>query len=75
MKPSSIKHRKATSLVKQLVRVRGGARHHEAHFDAILPSAMKELVAMGLFESWEGTYRITTKGKQVLREMELEKQL
>ena len=60
-----------SSTVKQLVRVQGTVGHLP-RFDKILPGTMDKLVAKGLFEPWEGTYRITALGKKVLKQLELE---
>lgn len=47
-----------------------GTKGHDANFKQILPTKMAELVAQGLFEPWEGTYRITKRGKAVLAKLE-----
>jgi DNA-binding PadR family transcriptional regulator len=53
---------------KQTVRTTG-TRGHDADFSRILPSTMKKLVEDGLFEPWEGSYRITDKGRRVLKQI------
>jgi hypothetical protein len=61
----------ATSTASQLVQV-NSRRGGEPRFDNILPSAMKKMVEDGLFEPWEGSYRITPKGKAMLKKLESE---
>ena len=46
-----------------------GLKGHDCNFNNILPSKMKELVEQGFFEPWEGTYRITKKGLEKLKEI------
>lgn len=57
--------------VQQLARLQGGTCHHEANFRRILPSAMKKLVADGLFEpDNNGEYKITKLGLAHLKSLE-----
>ncbi len=41
------------------------------NFTRVLPTKMAQLVAQGLFEPHEGSYRITAKGRSVLKQLEL----
>ena len=52
----------------------GGRRRTQnvANFGVVLPRKMDQLVAQGLFEPWEGTYRITKAGMEKLKELEKE---
>lgn len=61
--------RRADGTVKGLVKPCSRAQLPE--FGRILPTKMAQLVAQGLFESHEGSYRITTKGRSVLKQFEL----
>ena len=62
-------HQSVPGTATQLMRTHG-RRGNEANFKHILPSKMKELVQQGLFEPWQGTYRITAKGRQLLARLE-----
>ncbi len=74
IKRSTTYGRVGQGTAKGIARVMSG-KGHVPRFDRILPKTMDRLIAMGLFEPWEGTYRITAKGRQLLNELELEANL
>jgi len=57
-------------IVKDLVQVVARGMNHECNFSLIMPRQMDKLVADGLFERHDGTYRITDKGRKFLATVE-----
>ena len=69
-------HTGAKTTIQQLLDGATTGHHslsHDANFKRILPQAMAKLVAEGLFEpDGLGSYKITAKGREVLKRMETE---